>query len=60
MPLGIFKSVLLEPEWRKQYASYITVQGALTDVAAALNRCPEIAGRMTVASADALMKFLEK
>ena len=27
---------------------YITVQGALTDVAAALNRCPEIAGRMTV------------
>lgn len=27
---------------------YITVQGALTDVAAALNRCPAIASRMTV------------
>lgn len=27
---------------------YVTVQGALTDVAAAINRCPEIAGRMTV------------
>lgn len=27
---------------------YITVQGALTDVAAALNRCPEIASRLTV------------
>lgn len=27
---------------------YITVQGTLTDVAAALNRCPEIAGRFTV------------
>lgn len=27
---------------------YVTVQGALTDVAAALNRCPAIAGKMTV------------
>ena len=27
---------------------YVTVQGALTDVAAAINRCPEIAKRMTV------------
>ena len=27
---------------------YITCQGALTDVAAALNRCPEIAPRLTV------------
>lgn len=27
---------------------YITAQGALTDVAAALNQCPQIAGRMTV------------
>ena len=27
---------------------YITCQGALTDVAAALNRCPEIAERLTV------------
>ncbi|PWM58673.1 MAG: nucleoside hydrolase [Subdoligranulum variabile] len=27
---------------------YVTVLGALTDVAAAINRCPEIAGRMTV------------
>ena len=27
---------------------YITVQGALTDVAAALNRCPAIASRLTV------------
>lgn len=27
---------------------YVTVQGALTDVAAAINLCPEIAGRMTV------------
>lgn len=27
---------------------YIACQGALTDVAAALNRCPEIASRMTV------------
>ena len=27
---------------------FITCQGALTDVAAALNRCPEIAGRITV------------
>lgn len=27
---------------------YVTVQGALTDVAAALNRCPEIGERLTV------------
>ena len=27
---------------------YVTVQGALTDVAAALNRCPAIAAKMTV------------
>ena len=27
---------------------YVTCQGALTDVAAALNRCPEIASRLTV------------
>ena len=27
---------------------YVTCQGTLTDVAAALNRCPEIAGRLTV------------
>lgn len=29
-------------------ALYVTVQGALTDVAAALNRCPAIAERLTV------------